>query len=758
MFLLALALASTVPGEPLSRLPLERTVSLEGDTAHVQGLAVRNGRFWVTAVDRRERKGYVFEFDETTGKRLRAVEVQQGDRYHPGGIAADSRSLWIPVAEYRRDGRTTIERRSLETLAVESRFDVPDHIGCLALFGDRLIGGNWDARTIYEWTLDGRLLQKRENPHALRVQDWKSDGGLLAAAGLNNSGGELRWLDPHTLETRRLLELGATSRNINYGREGMDIAAGKLYLLPEDSPSRVFVFALAPQSGGGTRALEHGSLNRKERLEWFRDLGFGMFIHWGVDVNLGSVISHSLVGASQDYVRRYFDILPRYFNPDKLDARKWAAAAKLAGMRYAVFTTKHHSGFAMWDTTTTPFNVMNTPYRKDIVRQFVDAFRAEGIAIGFYISPDDFWWFHQNGVEIKRPPATMTTTRELPALREYDIRQVRELFTGYGKIDVFFIDGPPDGLREEAWRLQPDVVVTRGAIDTPEQHVPGIPMDVAWEACITIGDAWQHKPADQPKSSRDLLQTLIEIRAKGGNLLLNVGPRPDGELSVAEEGRLRDIALWQFVNSESLDAVRPWIITNEQQIWFTRKKNEPTVYAFVTSPPWKLAETRTLTIKSVRSTPATTIEILGQSGEVLEYRPEVRPKTTWKQDRDGLHITATTAQRMYDDRRWDKPVVLKITHAEPALTPPQVLTLDRQGRTVRGELRSLGDAAEVEVGFEYRPRKGLTDLYEKTEPWRSLPLVKRNALGAFTATLPEGAWEYRALVKHPLLTLYGAER
>jgi alpha-L-fucosidase len=469
------------------------------------------------------------------------------------------------------------------------------------------------------------------------------------------------------------------------------------------------------------------------------------------------------VGAAPDYVERYFQILPRYLHPQRFDPREWARLAKLAGMKYVVFTSKHHAGFAWWDTKTTPFNVMNTPFKRDVVKAVLDAFRAEGIATGIYISPDDFWWFHQNGFPIARPPAPRTTTREIPGLMLHGQQQLRELLGGaYGKIDILFIDGPPDGLREEAWRLQPGIVVTRGAINTPEQQVPGLPMDEPWEACITIGSAWQHKPADVAKPTPELLEMLIEIRAKGGNLLLNAGPRPDGTIAPQEEARLRDIALWSFVNGESLEAVRPWILTNEGNVWFTRRKNEPTVYAFVTRSPWKLGETRTITLKSVRATAQSKIEIVGQSGEILEYRPEVKPKTTWQQDARGLHIRATTAQRMYDDRRWSNPVVIRITNAESALKPPAVLTLNAASGVLRGEVRSMGDAARLEAGFEYRSRKGLTDLYERDDPWKPLPAGAVERPGTFTAELPAGLkaddYEFRAYVKHPLLTLYGGEK
>src|SRR5881398_664887 len=135
---------------------------------------------------------------------------------------------------------------------------------------------------------------------------------------------------------------------------------------------------------------EAGSLNKPERLEWFRDQGFGLFIHWSVDSQLGTVISHSLAGASEDYTRRFFTELPKTFNPRKFHPEDWAALAKLAGIRYVVFTAKHHSGFAMWPTKTTSYSIANTPFGKDIFGDVVRAFREQGIAPGLYFSPDDF--------------------------------------------------------------------------------------------------------------------------------------------------------------------------------------------------------------------------------------------------------------------------------------------------------------------------------------------------------------------------------
>ncbi len=509
--------------------------------------------------------------------------------------------------------------------------------------------------------------------------------------------------------------------------------------------------------------------NDPAAVELFRDRGLGLFIHWSVDGALGGVISHSLVGASPDYVNRFFSILPEHFNPDRFQPDEWASLAKLAGFEYVMFTAKHHNGFAMWQTATTPFSVGHTPYRKDLTRQLVEAFRKQGIAIGLYYSPDDFWWLHQKGIPLNRHVKGVYP-QELPEFMDYTKRQLEELLTRYGTIDYFFFDGPAEQLTEYVWRLQPKLVITRGAMETPEQYTPGVPLKGAWEGNLTMGTEWPWKPThEEYKSGTQLIEIMIETRAKGGNLLLNIGPKPNGEIPIEQESRLREIALWNFVNGESLKNVRPWVITNEKNIWFTRGKDPGTVYASLTGMhPWKLGDAKTVTLQSVRATAGTEVSVLGQADDVVEYRPEVKPKTTWNQDGSGLHITAYRAQRLYTDRRWPNPVVLKITHAEPGLTPPQVLTTGADWNpktrtaTLRGRLEAMGNVSKVEVGFQYREKKGGTDLSEKTESWTDLPGASRTATGAFTYPLsalkPERPYEFRARVRHPLITMYGEER
>ena len=175
--------------------------------------------------------------------------------------------------------------------------------------------------------------------------------------------------------------------------------------------------------------------NTLEKLTWLKDAGFGLFIHWSVDVQLGCVISHSLVGASKDYADRYYEELPRTFNPNKWDAVKLARLAKVAGVQYAVFTAKHHNGFCMWDTKSTPFNIMNTPYGRDIVRQYAEAFRAEGLKVGLYFSPEDFRFLYDHDQLITRTPTEPYAPEIMRAYREYLTVQMNELMTLFGKIE-----------------------------------------------------------------------------------------------------------------------------------------------------------------------------------------------------------------------------------------------------------------------------------------------------------------------------------
>ena len=407
--------------------------------------------------------------------------------------------------------------------------------------------------------------------------------------------------------------------------------------------------------------------NKPARVEWFQDLAFGMFIHWNVDVSLGAVISHSLAGASDDYVERYIEELPGFFNPTKFDPDEWARLAKLAGMKYMVFTAKHHSGFCMFDTKTTPFNVMNTPLNKDVVREVVAAFRKQGIAIGIYFSPEDFYFFHKQKIPIGRLQHPMHYPKNNKALFDYDKAQLKELLTNYGDIDILFFDGPGDGLREYAWELNPNLVITRDLMKTPEQNIPDAPLPRPWEACYTMGTDWQYKPTNDPhKSGTEIIDMLIEIRAKGGNFLMNVGPKPDGEIQIEQQNLLREVALWNFVNRESIYEVKPLPIIRDKNIWFTQSNDEQAIYAFVTrktSADWPYGERREFVLPMIEANEDTKVSILGYKSELVEYREGDAANLIAAPTKIGLTISAVNGQRLYTNNQWPNAVVFKIEHA-----------------------------------------------------------------------------------------------
>ncbi|WP_319480486.1 alpha-L-fucosidase [uncultured Draconibacterium sp.] len=520
-----------------------------------------------------------------------------------------------------------------------------------------------------------------------------------------------------------------------------------------------------------TTNTETLNLNKPERVEWFRDLGFGLFIHFSFDSQLGVVISHSMVGASEDYLNRYINELPKTFDPKDFDAKEIATLAKLAGMKYIVFTTKHHSGFCMWDTETTDFNITNTPYKKDLLDEYVEATREAGLAVGFYFSPEDFHFLHENGLEIRRtnindiPPHLMKKYVELNEL------QTIELMAKYGDIDILFYDGGEGPLLEKckqvAWELHPDVVITRGAMETPEQTVPGTTLSDPWEACLTMGTQWAYKPANEVyKTGTRLIEILVETRAKGGNQLLNIGPKPNGEVPEEQVNLLREIAAWNFVNGEAIEATKPWIIPNEENIWYTWKPKEKTLYAILTKQAeWPRGERREFVLKSVNATENTEVEVLGQSGKRVEYMSETNATTLFEQEENGLHISCVHAQRLYNNHKWNYPLVLKITNAQPAFTPPVVVTEEAEiiqsGGTnyiqFNGKIIEQGDQENLKVCFQYRPHFNPTKQPIPVE-WKETKTMLIND-EAFSIKLPvkneKITYQYRLVLKHPKSTING---
>lgn len=412
----------------------------------------------------------------------------------------------------------------------------------------------------------------------------------------------------------------------------------------------------------------HTGGNNPEREEWFRDLALGMFIHWNLDSPLGGEISHPMIGASDRILKQYLEDLPARFNPKNFDADDYAALAETVGMRYFCFTTKHHAGFCMYDTATNNFNVMNSRYGKDITGLFVDAFRERGMGVGLYFSPLDFYWLLNKGKKLQFMCDDVVPAHN-PGLMEYNKTQLAELLGNYGKIDTVFFDGPADGLKEQTWNTDSDTIVTRGEMPTPEQYLPDKAIPEVWETCHTIGSQWNWKAThDVNHSGTELIKLLIETRAKGGNILINVTPDPYGRIPVEQDNILRELGLWIFWNKPAVYHARPWSHLREGDIWYSQEKGTGDIFAYIVDGVvWERGERREFTLKKVKATDKTKVELVGQNGQILEHSYGDRDiSTRWRQTDRGLYISAVRCYRPYGNMKWHNPVVIRISNAEPA--------------------------------------------------------------------------------------------
>ncbi len=320
---------------------------------------------------------------------------------------------------------------------------------------------------------------------------------------------------------------------------------------------------------------------KAERMQWWTDARFGMFIHWGL---YAMPARHEWVkhfeNIPDEKYQKYFE----HFNPDLFDPHEWARQAKEAGMKYVVLTSKHHEGFCLWDSKYTDYKAPNTPAKRDLLKEYVDAFREEGLHIGFYYSLID--WHHPDYIYDGNHPCTpagktveeMNQGRDMARYRQYMKDQVTELLTNYGKIDIIWFDFSYPGKGHEDWdsegllklvrSLQPDIIVDNRLdlndvwggwdIQTPEQVkvdkcVEWHGKKVHWETCQTFSGSWgYHRDETSWKSPAQLIELLIETVSKGGNLLLNVGPTARGEFDGRATERLKAMGKWMHANGRSI--------------------------------------------------------------------------------------------------------------------------------------------------------------------------------------------------------------
>ena len=342
----------------------------------------------------------------------------------------------------------------------------------------------------------------------------------------------------------------------------------------------------------------------KEKLKTWENQKFGMLIHWGVYAVPGIIESWQLCsepwlerpeGMSYNDYKKWYWNLSSVFNPVNFDPDSWADAAESAGMKYVVFTTKHHDGFNMFDTQQTDYKITNGPFKNDpkanVAKHVFDSFRKKDFMIGAYFSkPDwhsqDFWW-DKYATPDRNPNYDIRKYPERwERFQDFTYRQIEELMTGYGPIDILWLDGgwvrPRETVTDEvrAWgapipdwdqqvnmpkiaemarKAQPGIIFADRTVhgpyenyQTPERSIPETKLDNPWESCITLGNAWGYVPNDTFKSANKVIALLSEIVAKGGNLLLGVGPQSDGIIPLDAVKKLQEIGKWLDKNGDAI--------------------------------------------------------------------------------------------------------------------------------------------------------------------------------------------------------------
>lgn len=233
------------PASAIERARLLDVLPLDGELFHVQGMDLDARHIWVTSVDTHGHKGYIHQFDRRTGKFQRRLEITDGVRYHPGGMALHGKSIWVPVAEYKASSSAVLLEIDKQTLTIQRRIPVADHLGCVAVSGSDLVAGNWDSRLLYVFDRQGRQVRVIPNPSPTRYQDMKFERGRLVGSGaLGLKAGAIDWFAWPSMRRVDSRAAGATDRGIRYTEEGMALKGRDLYLVPEDGPSRMFRFRL----------------------------------------------------------------------------------------------------------------------------------------------------------------------------------------------------------------------------------------------------------------------------------------------------------------------------------------------------------------------------------------------------------------------------------------------------------------------------------------------------------------------------------
>jgi alpha-L-fucosidase len=398
--------------------------------------------------------------------------------------------------------------------------------------------------------------------------------------------------------------------------------------------------------------------NHKERVShWFKGAGLGMFIHWDHSSQQGIEISWPMVGGvfalpgGRVVTTEEYHATAPTFDPSAWNPTEIADLAKKAGCKYVVFTAKHHNGWASWPSKYGERNITSSPFGAaggDILHTYVDAVRAAGLKVGVYYSLSD--WGHKDYLAWKdeyrpyvfgvSPP--LGSDEQWENYRTYLKNQLTEILTEYGEIDLLWFDGAWER-SDEVWNskeigdhiraLSPQTLIndrlfTQGDYRTPEQWIPAQPLPEPWECCMTMNYSWAYVPSDIAfKSPFEILRTLIEVVSRGGNLLLNIGPRADGSLVPEERTLLKELARWVEVNRESVIGVEPGL--EPWQFYGPSTRREDSIYLHQMAIPQESIVARGIKVRRIKS-----VKVLGMDKN-LDFTVRTAINDVYLDDPDG---------------------------------------------------------------------------------------------------------------------------
>ena len=430
-----------------------------------------------------------------------------------------------------------------------------------------------------------------------------------------------------------------------------------------------------------------------ENLEHWQDLKFGLMMHWGIYSQWGIIESWWICGEDEEWIKRFrnndnyeqykadYRNLQTTFNPTKFKPEKWVKAAKRAGMKYMVFTTKHHDGFAMYDTQysdfkiTSPHTPFHTNAKADVTQELFKAFRNEDFMIGAYFSKPDwhspYFWTPDNATADRNPNYDIARYPERwEKFVRFTHNQIDELMTDYGDVDILWLDGgwvqpyteqqlwayraqkgfkqfnlQSQDLRmgeivQKARKKQPGLIVVDRAVEgpyqnyiTPENRVPEKAVLVPWESCLTAGiDGWSWREVRDYKTSQEVIHTLVDVVSKGGNLLLNIAPDPKGRWDPEAYTLLNEVGDWMAINSEAIYETRAIAPYKEGKVALTQNRHTKAIYAIYLADKGEDKMPSKIWMSSVTPKANSSVSLLGHKGEL-----------TWEKSGTGFIVNIPEA-------------------------------------------------------------------------------------------------------------------